>query len=94
MEYLKKMRTNETLQLWNNMFRSGMFPGAVTGAVIGLAPGVLLILVLTGDTYYISASEVLGFVIMCIAAGTVLGAAAGGVCTAVGGCVLRRLRRS
>ena len=51
------------------MFRRGVFPGAVTGGVIGLAPGILLILVLTGDSYHIGGAEVLGFIIMCVAAG-------------------------
>lgn len=76
------------------MFRSGMFPGAVVGAVLGLVPGVLLVLVLTGGTYHISASEVLGFVVMSIAAGVVVGAAVGGTCAMVGGAVVRKLRGS
>jgi hypothetical protein len=94
MEILREIQTRETLRLWGNSFRRGVFPGAVTGAVIGLAPGVLLILVLTGDAYYIKASEVLGFIVMCIAVGVLLGAAVGGACAAIGGGILRGLRRS
>ena len=94
MEYLNKIRSNESFRLWANMFGSGVFPGAVAGSVVGLAPGVLLILVLTGDTYYIKASEVLGFVVMSVAFGAILGSALGGVCTAVGSAVLRKFRRS
>ena len=94
MEYLRKVQGNQTVRLWVDMFRIGMFPGAVAGVVVGLAPGVLLILVLTGDTYYINASEVLGFIVMSIAAGALLGAAVGGVCAAVGSSVLRNIRRS
>ena len=60
------------------MFRRGVFPGAVAGAVLGLAPGILLILVLTGDSYHIGGAEVLGFIIMCIAVGALLGAGLGG----------------
>ena len=65
------------------MFKRGVFPGAFAGAVIGLAPGILLILVLTGDAYHIGGAEVLGFIIMSIAAGTLLGAAIGGYCAVV-----------
>ena len=79
---------------WKEAFRRGLFPGAVTGSVFGLAPGVLLILVLTGDTYHISGSEVLGFIIMCVAAGALLGAILGGLCALVAGSVWRSLRRS
>lgn len=88
-----KFILNEMLRLWLASFRDGVFPGAVAGTVVGLAPGVLLILVLTGDIYHISGSEVLGFIVMCIAAGTLLGAFIGGcIAGAIGG-VRRRLRR-
>ena len=81
--------------LWcREAFRRGTFPGAVTGGVLGLAPGVLLVLVLTGDTYHISGSEVLGFIIMCVAAGALLGAILGGLCALIAGSVWRSLRRS
>ena len=76
------------------MFRRGVFPGAVAGAVVGLAPGILLILVLTGGTYHIGGAEVLGFIIMCIAVGALLGAGLGGVCAVIAGSVLRALSRS
>lgn len=85
--------SNELLRLWLSSFRDGVFPGAVAGVVVGLAPGVLLILVLTGDTYYISGYEVLGFVVMCIAAGALLGAFVGGTIAGVVGGVRRRLGR-
>ena len=94
MDQAKSLWSNERVRLWRGMFQAGLFPGAVTGGVIGLAPGVLLILVLTGGTYHVSASQVLGFIVMSIAAGALLGAAVGGGCAAVGGSVLRRLRRS
>ena len=77
------LKYNETLRQATEMFRRGLFPGAVAGAVAGLAPGVLLILVLTGDSYHIGGAEVLGFIIMSIAAGALLGAGLGGVCAAV-----------
>ncbi len=76
------------------MFRRGVFPGAVAGAVVGLAPGILLILVLTGGTYHIGGMEVLGFIIMCIAAAALLGAGLGGVCAVIAGSVRRALSRS
>ncbi len=56
-----------------------MLPGAVAGAVVGLAPGALLIMVLTGGAYHIDGSEALGFIVMCIAAGALLGAGLGGL---------------
>ena len=76
------------------MFRRGVFPGAVAGGVIGLAPGILLILVLTGDSYHIGGAEVLGFIIMCVAAGALLGAGFGGICAVLAGNVRLWLRRS
>ena len=94
MEYLKKAQSSRAFRLWADTFSIGVFPGAVVGVVVGLVPGVLLILVLTGDTYNIDASEVLGFIVMSTAAGALVGAAIGGLCAAVGGSVLRRLRRS
>ncbi|MYC37676.1 MAG: hypothetical protein F4X66_12325 [Chloroflexi bacterium] len=89
-----KFRSNEMLRLWLSSFRDGVFPGAVAGTVAGLVPGVLLILVLTGDTYHISGSEVLGFIVMCVAAGALLGAFIGGCIAGIIGGVRRRLRRS
>ena len=88
------LRSRELLRLLSGWFSQGVFPGAVAGGVAGLAPGVLLILVLTGDAYYISGSEVLGFVVMCITAATLMGAALGGVCAVIAGSVRRSLRRS
>ena len=77
------------LRLWSISFRQGVFPGAVAGAVVGLAPGVLLILVLTGDTYHISGMEVLGFIVMCIVVAALIGAVLGGLCAAIAGSVRR-----
>lgn len=88
------LKNKEWLRLWSGMFRQGVFPGTVAGVVVGLAPGVLLILVLTGGDYHISGSEVLGFIVMCIAAAAVTGAALGGLCAVIAGSVLRSLRRS
>ena len=88
-----KFMSNEMLRLWLSDFRDGVFPGAVAGVVAGLVPGVLLILVLTGDAYHISGSEVLGFIVMCIAAGALLGASAGGCVASIAGVLRRRLRR-
>ena len=93
MQYLRKVQSSEGVRLWGYRFRSGIFPGAVAGGVIGLVPGILLILVLTGDAYYINASEVLGFIVMSVVAGVLLGVCVGGACAAVGGSILRRLRR-
>ena len=74
------------------MFRRGVFPGAVTGGVIGLAPGVLLVLVMSGGSYHVGAAEVLGFIIMCVTAAALLGAALGGVFAVVAGSLWRGLR--
>ena len=87
------LKSNGSLRLWSAWFRQGVFPGAVTGGIIGLAPGVLLILVLTGDTYHISGSEVLGFIVMCIAAAALIGAGLGGLCAVIAGSVRRSLLR-
>ena len=93
MKYLNRVQSNQTVRLWGQSFRSGVFPGAVAGGVIGLVPGILLIMVLTGGAYYINASEVLGFIVMSMAAGALLGLGIGGTCAAVAAGVMRRLRR-
>lgn len=87
------LKSNQTLRQGMEMFRRGVFPGAVAGVVVGLAPGVLLILVLTGDTYHIGGAEVLGFIIMCIAVGALLGAGVGGIFAAAVLSVRRGLAR-
>ena len=84
---------NETVRQATEMFKQGVFPGAVAGAVAGLAPGILLILVLTGDSYHIGGAEVLGFIIICIAAGTLIGAVVGGYLAVVLGTARRTLVR-
>ena len=94
MEYLRRVQSNQTVRLWGHTFQSGVFPGAVVGGVIGLVPGILLILVLTGDAYYINGSEVLGFIVMSVAAGALLGVCVGGACSAIAGGIRRRLRRT
>ena len=73
----------EFIRAWKAMFRRGVFPGTVAGSVIGLAPGILLILVLTGDSYHIGGAEVLGFIVMSIAAFALLGAFLGGLCAVI-----------
>ena len=88
---MENRERNEAVRQATEMFKQGIFPGAVAGAVIGLAPGILLILVLTGDTYHIGGAEVLGFIIICIAAGALLGAVIGGYCAVVLGTVRRTL---
>ena len=90
MTYLESV---EWLRRWRGMFRRGVFPGAVVGGGVGLAPGVLLVLVLSGGSYNIGGAEVLGFIIMCVAAASLLGAFLGGVCAVAAGSVRRGLRR-
>ena len=91
---MARLKSREWLRLLWEKFQGGVFPGAVAGGVVGLIPGVLLILVLTGDTYYISGSEVLGFIVMCIAAAALIGAAIGGVCALIADSLRSSLRRS
>ena len=90
---MERPERNQAVRQATEMFKRGVFPGAVAGAVAGLAPGILLILVLTGDTYHIGGAEVLGFIIMCIAAGTLLGAIAGGYIAVIAGTARRTLVR-
>ncbi len=59
-------------------FQRGVMPGAFLGAVIGLFPGILLVLVLGGGQYGVGLSEVLSFIAMSMVAGTVVGALVGG----------------
>ena len=86
-------KAKETLLWCLDLFRRGLFPGAVGGGVVGLAPGVLLVLVLTGGDYRIGGGEVLGFIVMSVAAGALLGAGLGGVCALAGGGAMRAWRR-
>ena len=88
---MESQRRNEAVRQATAMFKRGMFPGAVAGTVAGLAPCILLILVLTGDTYHIGGAEVLGFIIMCIAVGALIGTVIGGYCAVVAGTVKRTL---
>ena len=89
---MTSLKSSETLLRWLDAFRRGLFPGAVVGGVIGLAPGVLLVLVLTGGNYRIGGGEVLGFIIMSVAAGALLGAGLGGLGAAAGRGAWRALR--
>jgi integral membrane sensor domain MASE1 len=64
-------------------FRRGLKFGALFGAMIGLVPGMLLILVLGGGQYGMGLLEVLSFVAMSMAAGAAAGALLGGVMAAI-----------
>ncbi len=64
-------------------FRRGITPGAILGAVIGLVPGILLILVLGGGQYGVGLVEVSSFIVMSIIAGVVGGALLGGTVAVV-----------
>lgn len=61
-----------------DLSQQGIVPGAFLGAVIGLIPGILLLLVLGGGQSYVGLAEVFGFIAMSILAGTVAGALLGG----------------
>ena len=54
-------------------------PGAFLGALIGLIPGILLMLVLGGGQYYVGIAEVLGFIAMSMLVASAAGALVGGV---------------
>ena len=60
------------------IFQRGSTPGAFLGALLGLFPGILLILVLGGGNYGVTLSEVLSFIAMSMAAGAVTVALLGG----------------
>ena len=70
------------LSIASESFRRGMAPGAFLGAVAGLAPGILLVLVLSGGQYYVSFAEVLGFFVMSMIIGSAAGVAVGGAVAA------------
>lgn len=76
------------LQSGNRWFRKGLFVGAAFGAVAGLAPGLLLVLILSGGNYHVGSGEVLGFIAMSILASAVVGAALGGAAAFVAGLFL------
>ena len=61
--------------------RRGVMPGAFLGGVVGVFPGILLVLVLGGGNYGVSLTEVLSFTIMSIVAVAVFGALVGGAIT-------------
>lgn len=64
-------------------FQRGITPGAIIGAVIGLVPGILLILVLSGGQYGVGLTEVSSFIAMSIVAGVLGGALLGGTVAVV-----------
>lgn len=64
-------------------FRRGIMPGAFLGAVIGLLPGILLILVLGGGQYGVGLGEVLSFTVMSMLAVAAAGAVVGGAVAVV-----------
>ena len=75
------------------MFRRRIFPGAVTGGVVGLASGTLMIPVLTGSGHHIGRPGELHH----DERGrkrTLLGAAFGGACTIIAGNLRMWLQRS
>ncbi len=53
-----------------------------------LAPGLLLILILSGGNYHVSPGEVLGFIVMSILASAIAGAALAGAAAFVAGMFL------
>lgn len=57
--------------------QQAIIPGAFLGALIGLTPGILLILVLGGGKHRVGLAEVLGFIAMSMLAATVAGAPVG-----------------
>lgn len=59
-------------------FQRGATPGAFVGGVLGLLPGILLILVLGGADYGVGLFEVLNFIVMSIVAGILVGGLVGG----------------
>lgn len=74
------------------LFRKGLFPGAVCGAAVGLAPGVLLVLILSGGNYHVGGGELLGFIAMSVIGTAVAGAILAGTIRVVSGLVLYGLR--
>lgn len=84
----------QSLRRQRAQFQRGMFPGAVAGALAGLAPVVLLLLILSGGgSYNLPASEVLGFAIMSVALLSLAGAILGGLLLTAAATVRRAFRR-
>ena len=71
--------------------------GVVVGAVLGLVPGALLILIASGGNYVISRSEIWTFLVMSFfavaLAGAIVGAAFGAILTIISA-AMGRLYRS
>lgn len=64
-------------------FQRGIIPGAIIGGIIGLIPGILLILVLGGGEYGVGLTEVSSFIAMSIIAGVISGALLGAIVAVV-----------
>lgn len=81
----------QLLRSGNRWFRKGLLLGTAFGAVAGLAPGLLLVLILSGGNYHVGSGELLGFIVMSIFALAVAGAALGGASAFVAGMFLSGL---
>ena len=81
------------VQSASTLFRKGLLPGAAFGFVVGLVPGLLLILVLGGGNYHVGGGEVLSFTVLSIGVLTAVGAALGGAFGIVVGIVSYAIRK-
>lgn len=86
-EDLENNSYTEVISMWmgnipriNANFMAGAIRGAVAGAVIGIAPAVLLIMVLSGGhgSYYMGLFEVLSFTAVSVTIGGLIGSIIGG----------------
>ena len=84
----------QSLRRQQAQFQRGMFPGAVAGALAGLAPVALLLMILSGGgSYNIRASEVLGFAVMSVGLLSLAGALLGGLLLTAAAALRRALVR-
>ena len=82
----------QSLRRQQAQFQRGMFPGAVCGALAGIAPVALLLMILSGGgSYNLPASEVLGFAIMSVGLLSLAGAVIGGLLRTAAAALRRRL---
>ena len=65
----------------NAHFVSGAIRGGFVGAFIGIAPGILLVMVLSGGlgSYYVGSFEVLSFIAISMIIGGLIGSIIGGM---------------